>query len=205
MAKTKTKRERSLLTRWRRSWTFVPGLIALAGLGLAVSGMVYAAHLEGSDAFCASCHTQPESQYFDRSQASGPVDLASFHRSKATNCIDCHSGAGVTGRLGAFLVGGHDLIAFVTHTDTQPAPLTVPIGDSHCLKCHADVVQTRDFNRHFHAFLPQWQAQDPNAATCVDCHSAHTLTGAADVMYLVENPTTQVCQTCHNSFRPGRG
>jgi predicted CXXCH cytochrome family protein len=202
----KTRRKRtSFWILWRQSRFFIPGIILIAGLGLAVSGMVYAAQLEGSDAFCASCHSQPESQYFDRSQASTPVDLASFHREKATNCIDCHSGRGVTGRIGAFMVGGHDLIAFVTHTDTQPAPLTVPIGDSNCLKCHADVVQTRDFNRHFHAFLPQWQAQDPHAATCVSCHSAHTTAGTADLMYLVENPTTQVCQTCHQSFRPQGG
>lgn len=205
MARTARSKGASRLILWRHSGWFIPSLLMIVGLGTAVSSMLVGAHLEASDAFCASCHTQPESQYFDRSQAQAPVDLASYHRSQATNCIDCHSGSGLTGRLGAFMVGGHDLIAYMTHTDTQPAPLTVPIGDHNCLKCHADVVQTRSFDRHFHAFLPQWQAADPNAATCVACHSGHTTSGAANVMYLIESPTTQVCQACHQSFQPQRG
>lgn len=202
--KSMTKRSRrskpSLAVQLRQPRVLIPGLILLVGLVLSVSGMLYAAHLEGSDAFCASCHSQPETKYFQRTQQNKSVDLASFHQTKVTHCIDCHSGPGVTGRLGAFLVGGRDLVAYLTHTDTQPAPLTVPIGDHNCLKCHADVTQTQSFNRHFHAFLPQWQAADPNAATCVDCHTSHTTAGASSLMFLVDAPTTQVCQDCHRSF-----
>jgi predicted CXXCH cytochrome family protein len=190
----------SLAVRFRQPRYYVPGLVLLVGLALSLSAMIYGAHLEGSDAFCASCHTQPESQYFQRTQQTSSVDLASFHQTKATHCIDCHSGSGVTGRLGAFIVGGKDLVAFLTHTDHQPAPLTVPVGDGNCLKCHSDVTQTQSFNRHFHAFLPQWQAVDPNAATCVDCHTSHTTSGTSSLLFLVEAPTSQVCQDCHSSF-----
>ena len=200
MSKHNRRKKPSLAARFHQPRYYVPGLILLVAAVLSLSGMLYAAHLEGSDAFCASCHTQPESQYFQRTQQTDSVDLASFHQTKATHCIDCHSGPGITGRLGAFMVGGGDLVAFLTHTARQPAPLTVPIGDGNCLKCHSDVTQTKSFNRHFHAFLPRWQAVDRNAATCVDCHTAHTTDGASNVMFLVDAPTTKVCQDCHQSF-----
>lgn len=201
MAKQKRRSKTSLKSRLRRPVYFIPGAVLLLGLALSISSMVYGAHLEGSDSFCASCHTQPESRFFQRTQQQTSVDLASFHQTKDVRCIDCHSGPGVTGRMGAFLVGGKDLVAYLTHTDQQPAPLTVPIRDGNCLKCHADVTQTRSFNRHFHAFLPQWQAQDPNAASCVDCHSSHTTGGASSLQFLQEGPTSQVCQDCHSSLR----
>lgn len=199
MTKRSRRSQPSLASRLRQPRYYIPGLVLVVAAALSLSGMVYSAHLEGSDAFCASCHTQPESDYFQRTQQGQTVDLASFHQTKATNCIDCHSGQGVTGRLGAFFVGGKDLVAFVTHTDHQPAPLTVPVGDGNCLKCHSDVTQTTSFNRHFHAFLPQWQAVDPNAATCVDCHTSHTTDGSASLLFLVDAPTGRVCQDCHQS------
>src|SRR5574341_2130323 len=114
---------------------------------LAVGGGIFfsAAHMEENDAFCASCHTQPESTYFNRSQAAQAVDVASFHHGQSVRCIDCHSGSGLVGRMGGMLVGAGDLLAFVTHTAQQPAPLTVPIRDENCLKCHADTPRTRQF------------------------------------------------------------
>jgi predicted CXXCH cytochrome family protein len=203
MTKRSRRSKSGLANRFREPRYYVPGLVLLLALGLSLSGMLYAAHLEGSDTFCASCHTQPETKYFHRTQQNDTVDLASFHQTKAVHCIDCHSGPGVTGRLGAFFVGGKDLVAYLTHTDQQPAPLTVPIGDGNCLKCHSDVTQTTSFNRHFHRFLPRWQAVDPNAATCVDCHSSHTTAGTAALQYLIEAPTSQVCQDCHRSVGGG--
>ncbi|MGA9190635.1 MAG: NapC/NirT family cytochrome c [Anaerolineales bacterium] len=200
MTRRNRRAKPNLAARLRQPRYFIPGLILLLGLVFSISGMLYAAHLEGSDAFCASCHTQPETKYFQRTQQSQSVDLASFHQTKSVHCIDCHSGRGVTGRLGAFMVGGRDMIAYLTHTDTQPAPLTVPIGDVNCLKCHSDVTQTTSFNRHFHRFLPQWQAVDRNAATCVSCHTSHTTAGSASLQFLVNAPTSQVCQDCHSSF-----
>jgi hypothetical protein len=177
---------------------------ALAALFvLALSSIVYADHLENHDAFCASCHSQPETTYYQRSLQAAQVDLASFHRTKDTRCIDCHSGEGLIGRLGAMQVGADDLIRWVTHTARQPAPLTVPIGDGNCLKCHTDVPNTQDFNLHFHAFLLRWQAVDPNAGGCVSCHSAHTLDGDPAVQFLNQNRTIQVCEACHAALGAG--
>lgn len=176
--------------------TFVVGFGAL--LVAAVGVFLTAAHMEENDAFCASCHSQPEATYVERTQAASPVDLASDHHSKeVVRCIDCHSGSGVIGRMGAMMVGANDLYLWMIGKARQPAPLIVPIADGNCLKCHADAPQTRNFNRHFHAFLSKWQAQDKNAATCVSCHTAHTTTGEVALGYLERQSTLEICQRCH--------
>jgi len=76
-------------------------IVLLAAFGLAViltaSGFAFAATQETHDSFCASCHTQLESTFFQRSVDTQPVDLASAHKADNTRCIDCHSGKGVTG------------------------------------------------------------------------------------------------------------
>lgn len=170
--------------------------LLVVGLVMAGSGFGFAASREAHDPFCASCHTQPESTYFDRS-THPPVDLASAHTKESTRCIDCHSGQGLTGRLQAELLGAHNALAYLTRTAIQPAPLTRPIADASCLKCHADITGRQDFNNHFHNFLPRWQAVDPGAATCVSCHSGHTTDGRADLAYLNEGRTRAVCDACH--------
>lgn len=143
-------------------------MLALFGLFFLLSFGTYetAAHLEEHDAFCASCHTEPETTFYQNTLAAEPVDRA----------------------------------AYVTRTAKQPAPLSSPIDDSNCLKCHQDITQTQDFNRYFHVFLAQWQQLDPNAGTCVDCHSAHTADGDPELGFLQENRAVQVCQSCH-TFR----
>lgn len=175
----------------------LPILAAAAFFVMAGATVAFADHLESNDSFCASCHSQPESTYYERSLAPLAVDLASSHHAQSTRCIDCHSGRGITGRIGAMSVGAEDLFAWVTRQAIQPAPLTVPIGDGNCLKCHGDVPRTQNFRRHFHAFLARWQALDSTAATCVDCHAAHTTDGRADVGFLQEQRVTQVCDACH--------
>ncbi|MBL8056642.1 MAG: cytochrome c3 family protein [Anaerolineales bacterium] len=185
---------------------FVSLLLAVAGLGLAAgaSGLFVAARLEEQDSFCASCHSEPEATFFQRSTAATAVDLASQHgHTLEARCIDCHSGAGLGGRLHGLQIGVSDLVPWVLGTARQPAPLTKPIPDENCLKCHADVPLTQAFNRHFHAFLPRWQALDRQAATCVDCHSAHTTDGQAEIEYLTEQRAVAVCQRCHTAAGEG--
>jgi len=182
----------------RPVWAALAGVVLLAMVSFAT-----AATLEEQNGFCAACHTQPESTFYQRTQTQA-VDLAAKHAAAwATRCIDCHSSAGFSGRLGAMTLGARDLAAFVTHTDQQPAPLTVPIGDANCLKCHADVSATKDFNRHFHAYLARWQAVDPNAATCVSCHAAHATDGDPALAFLQQERAQQVCDSCHQAN--GRG
>lgn len=173
-------------------------IYAAAALALLGGGGLAAAHLENDDSFCASCHTQPESTFFQRSRAAGPTDLASAHAPKQVGCIDCHSGAGLSGRVGAMRLGAGDLAAYLTGHYDSPARLTVPIADANCLKCHADVGERAAFDNHFHVLLPKWQKADPaHAATCVECHAAHATGGEARVDFLLRAPTIAVCQRCH--------
>jgi predicted CXXCH cytochrome family protein len=182
-----------------------PVWAALAGvLLLAVGGFATAATLEEQNSFCAACHTQPESTFYQRTQTVA-VDLAAKHAAAwATRCIDCHSGPGLSGRIGAMTLGARDLAAFVTRTDQQPAPLTLPIGDANCLKCHAGVPATQSFNQHFHAFLARWQSLDANAGTCMSCHAAHATDGDPAQGFLQQERTQQVCDSCH-AANVGRG
>ena len=92
---------------------FVVGVLVAAG------GFAFAANQESHDPFCASCHTQPESTFLARSQAAA-VDLASYHTTQKTLCINCHSGAGLTGRVQAELIGARNAFKFFTHTTVQP-------------------------------------------------------------------------------------
>lgn len=172
--------------------------LSLAGLAvvLTVSGFTFAAVQESQDAFCASCHTQPESTFYQRSQAA-PVDLASAHTGHTTRCIDCHSGDGVTGRVQAELMGAHNALLFYTGQAVQPAQLTTPVSDANCLKCHAQVAVDRGRNNHFHYFLSRWQAVDPKAATCVSCHAGHSTAAGADTRFMEQLKVETICQDCH--------
>ena len=189
--KPSSKMRRKGRLRWLALALFIPFIVSgLAGFT--------ATRFENHDSFCASCHTQPELEYYQRESKSSKMDLASFHTTKKTRCIDCHSGKGVIGRATALTLGARDLWAYVATHYPQPAPLTRSIPDANCLKCHTDVEKGQDFNNHFHIFLPKWQALDANAATCVDCHRSHTTDGDSALGYLNQAVTTQVCQECHN-------
>jgi hypothetical protein len=174
------------------------GWAAVVSIAAAGATIGYAAHLENRNSFCASCHTQPESRYYD--QSLGPaVDLASAHAAQGVMCIQCHSGRGALGRVAAMAsVALPDLLAFQSGSYRDPAVTTLPAGDDHCLKCHGGIESGRDFNNHFHAFLPLWQAQaGRQAAGCVDCHVSHVAGGDPRIRFLTESATRQICDRCH--------
>jgi nitrate/TMAO reductase-like tetraheme cytochrome c subunit len=207
-----------------------PFMITLAGLLAAVvivilltaGGFAFAASQESHDAFCASCHSQPESTFYQRETAGSPVDLASFHTAKSPSyarCIDCHSGAGLTGRLQAELLGARNALKWYTGTAVQPAVLNYPIGDANCLKCHQDVTQ-RGFtpkeqipvpgrgggeggrNNHWHEFLTRWQTTTPaTAGTCTSCHGGHPTTGTAQSGFMDTQAVQNTCDACHQVLR----
>ncbi len=181
------------LPRWV-TW-FVAG--ALLVIVFASGALALSVHLENNDRFCASCHTNPETTFVART-TQPPTDLASAHAAEGVGCIQCHSGAGKAGRADALKLGAHDLAAFVSRNYPQPAKLTHPIPDDNCLKCHSNIGQSQSFENHFHVLLPRWQqAQPTQAATCVDCHSAHTTDGRPDIVWVSIEPTQKQCNGCH--------
>lgn len=183
------------ITRFSLVWLGAGALILL----LTASTFTYSIYLENNDRFCASCHTNPESTYVNREHQS-PVDLASAHAAKQVTCIECHSGAGPVGRLDAVMLGARDLRAYVSGHFPQPVPLTHPISDANCLKCHQDVLQNRTFDNHFHVFLSRWQKAAPQtAATCVTCHASHATDGDSQIAWLNKSQTVAQCNACHRT------
>ena len=178
---------------WAR-WFVIAAILVVA---FSSASLALSIHMENNDQFCASCHTSPETTYVDRS-SQAPIDLASAHAAEGVGCIQCHSGAGATGRLDALQLGATDVIAFVGKKYPQPTHATHPIPDENCLKCHSDIGTAQTFENHFHVLLPRWQQVRPDAsATCVDCHSAHTTDGRSDIAWVSVNPAQAQCNACH--------
>jgi predicted CXXCH cytochrome family protein len=172
-------------------------ILAIAGVGVALA-------LENQDSFCASCHTEPETTYFQQSVQNSAVTLAAYHTQKKTACIDCHSGSGTFGRSVGLLQGAHDLLAYFSGNYHRPAITTNPLGDDSCVKCHDEVANnlrggSRAMNGHYHTYLPQWQASDPNAARCVTCHTSHTK-GLAGLMFMSQGEVGKLCEDCHDAL-----
>ncbi len=195
---TKPARKKSLL---------LPILISLAVLILLLTagGFVYAASQETNNAFCASCHSQPETEFLQRANAPQPVDMASYHMMlKGKDCIDCHAGPGLLGRMAAEFQGALNALHWYTGTAVQPAVLVHPISDAICLKCHQNVTRDRDLNNHFHGELAKWQKADPNAGTCVTCHPGHSTAANLPASFSADQAQDQAaCDACHNAIRKG--
>jgi nitrate/TMAO reductase-like tetraheme cytochrome c subunit len=200
----------------------VIGLVLI--LAISAGGFAFAASQESNDAFCGSCHSQPEATFLQRSSTSA-VDLASFHsqqKKDATRCIDCHSGQGLLGRLSAELMGAYNAVKWYSGTAVQPAPLTFPIKDENCLKCH-HIVTLRDFTpqekvtvpgiragrrgeggmNHWHEQLAKWQKTDPNAGGCVTCHPGHATNVDVKNGMLNNQVLQAACDDCHKVLRKG--
>ena len=206
----------------KKKFPLIPVIIAVAvvGLLLAGGGFAFAASQETHDPFCASCHTQPELTFFERSQAAQAVDLASYHTSQETKCIDCHSGPGVTGRVQAELLGARNALAWYTGTAVQPAVLTSPISDANCLKCHQDITsrgyqpkaqiavqgirggrEGEGGGNHWHELLARWQGISSTAGTCTSCHSGHATGGTAQTGFMNNQDVQATCNACHQVLR----
>jgi hypothetical protein len=182
----------------KRNLIFIGAAIALVlvfGLAIPLTAMQF----ENRNIFCASCHTEGEVTFFDRSTAATPVDLASIHDIKGqARCIDCHTGPGIIGRYGGLIAGATDLISYFSGHYPQPAALEEPYPDANCMKCHTAVLTKQDFNNHFHTLLSQWRSVDPtHAASCVDCHASHDTTNDGGAVFLNKAATIKVCQACH--------
>jgi nitrate/TMAO reductase-like tetraheme cytochrome c subunit len=186
----------------RGKFLILMGINAALILLSAGGGTAYAIHQENKDSFCASCHTSPETSFYQQSMNAAPVTLAASHSQKSVRCIDCHSGSGPLGRAAGLAQGAQDLIAYQSGNYHNPAVTTHPLDDASCLKCHNDLTTRRSFNNHFHVFLIQWQNVDPNAAHCVDCHTSHS-NGSPQQGFLQEATVRPTCDRCHQFA--GRG
>jgi nitrate/TMAO reductase-like tetraheme cytochrome c subunit len=174
----------------------------LAGAVVVGSGGWFAVHLENDNAFCAACHTEPETTFYQRT-LSPAVDLASRHAAEGLACITCHSGAGAVGRGGALLLGARNLAAYLVGGYGQPTRALTPLPDEHCVKCHSASESDTRLERHYHYYLAAWQRARPDdSGTCAACHLSHHTDGLADRGFLNDAATEQICARCHGSAAP---
>lgn len=198
----------------------VGGIFVIVSCALIATGYTAATQIENQDAFCASCHTEPEAKYYELTQVNTSHDLASWHASQATRCIDCHSGPGVPGRLTAIGNGSRDLLAYWSGNYHQPATTQRPVGNGGCTKCHDIPVTTRGevgegpspigmegYDGHYHAdlLLIAWSSAGGPENSCVACHPAHAeVTQAAfEVPFLQQARVEAECDSCHNTLGEG--
>ncbi len=171
-------------------------------------GIAGAIALENRDDFCASCHTEPEVSYYQRSLGPGS-DLASAHASSDVRCIDCHSGAGLPGRWLSIRQGAQDLAAYLSGDYRQPAETQNPLGDRVCLKCHLPVdmaagASSADLSSsHYHlaAYLGEWLAREPDRrGVCARCHLSHRQGGNASLHFTLSAVSSAACERCHQAL-----
>jgi hypothetical protein len=146
-------------------------LLMLGGIGLIVAGVAFVGGtiLEEQDSFCASCHTVPETTYFERTTAlladtSAPIsDLATqhYHLNDTFQCIQCHRGtASLSDRIQTLALGARDTLIMVSgKADPTIEKSTVEqsvLVNAACVGCHETTLLTfNGIQNHFHNFLPQ--------------------------------------------------
>lgn len=164
-------------------------------LGISASGV--GLKLEERDAFCASCHTEPELTYYQRSLATGEGgDLAAFHAQlrDSVRCIGCHGGVGPAARIQTlFELGARDTVQYLFGQYRQPARTTQPLPNINCQQCHQSAVEVPDFENHFHNKLLQ-PAAPP--ILCVSCHLSHK-PGEHRRKFIFESDVYPACNDCH--------
>lgn len=190
---------------WRRvfasKWARLGVIAGALGLLALIGGGLFAYQIETTNAGCATCHTQPETVYVDRTQAQ-PIDLASLHAAENLACIDCHSGAGTLDRAEAVVLGARNFITFVLGQNHHPAEMRVPFDDAGCAACHADLLTDAHSTNHYHFYLARWQALSPGqAGTCASCHHAHAAESQLGQTEPDAGAMDAVCQRCHAQAR----
>jgi hypothetical protein len=158
----------------RKRWPFYAAIGFFVLVILGGVGFVTASVLEDHDSFCITCHTVPETTYYNRAYMSldnpaGTVpDLASAHYqlSKIHNkpdfgCINCHHGDGsLVQRVSTIALGGRDMLIFISGRENPAIEKTVIaegfLPNASCTACHADtLLRLQGIDNHFHNYLPQ--------------------------------------------------
>jgi nitrate/TMAO reductase-like tetraheme cytochrome c subunit len=189
-----------------RSYWRLLALGALLGVLALVGGVGFVSYKEQDNRFCISCHTQPETEYFDRNVRADATqsaeDLASFHhRTKDIRCIDCHVGEGFVGRATVVSLAAWDAFKHYTGLARQPAVIVFPVQNEACIKCHEQDIQKPGFDNHEHNkyFDPQLS---PPFIRCTNCHVSHRA-GDERTAFQFRDAILPRCEYCHQ--QTGRG
>ena len=138
-----------------------------------------------AETVCAKCHATNDAQY--RTSAHGVALAAGV--AGAPSCFDCHD--------------EHEVKA---PSDTAATTSRRNVA-AMCLKCHRDDPQVRASVGPSSAFIASYEnsihahavkSGREEAATCIDCHGAHTLKKGSDPTSMVSrNNIARTCGGCH--------
>ena len=189
------------LFRFRRS-RLARGVIVLAIALFILAGGAYVtiSTLEADDSFCASCHVEPETTYYQASlEPDEATTLAAFHAGEKTRCIDCHSRRWIPGRVWAQLGGLQNFLAYRSGNFTDPAVTTRPVGDGGCSKCHSDLTWVSERPGHYHSpeLRGRWRTHGGPANTCQACHPSHEVVAPASDHFMEVDLVEEQCEACH--------
>jgi hypothetical protein len=189
------------LSRFRHSRLargfFLLGIVVLL---LASGAYGTVASLEADDSFCASCHVEPETTYYQASlEPDEAMTLAAYHSGEKTRCIDCHSRRWFPGRVWAQLGGLQNFLAYSSGNYTDPAITTRPVGDGGCSKCHSDLTWVSERPGHYHSpgLRDRWRAKGGPVNTCDACHPSHEAVAPASDHFMNGDLVEEQCEACH--------
>src|SRR5258708_3605524 len=111
----------------RKRWPIIAAIGFFVLIVIGGAGFVTATALEEHDTFCISCHTVPETTYFNRAYisldnlndqvpdlATAHYNLSKLHGKSDFACIDCHRGDSSLGqRVSTLALGGRDAVIYV--------------------------------------------------------------------------------------------
>jgi predicted CXXCH cytochrome family protein len=196
------------------------GVVVVLGLGGAIGGTI----LEERDDFCITCHTKPESTYYDRTRqalkdATAAADLQNLIKQRVAidlagqhyivtgtmSCIACHGGTRNVGdRIESLALGAKDsVVYFLGRADQTIEKATTgdpALIDRACVACHIAQLVTITFDNHFHVKLPQtWNLLQSGVQPIVPADTPNALTNARTKPELLE--TSLTCLSCHQAHR----
>jgi hypothetical protein len=180
------------------------GVVALAGLGLAVTLFLAGlAAKERDDNFCISCHLHE--QKFKRFTSAPFTDLTGPHHAKDVRCIDCHGGADLPMRLQVWAVAAYDSLRYLVGRYREPEGMRLPLRSKECSRCHTPILKKAPALSAEQEELQEEQAgsyhsirgHDAVRIVCTRCHGSHT-TGSEPKLQFIERTHVQpTCRECH--------
>jgi hypothetical protein len=177
-------------------------LLEVVGFVLVTCVYTVGLRLESNDAFCASCHVEPETTYYQASLKPQIANtLAAFHAGENTLCIDCHSRKWIPGRLWAQWGGLQNLLSYLSGSYRDPSETTRPVGDSGCSKCHSDLTWVSERPGHYHSpgMRWRWRSAGGPANTCEACHPSHEPVGSLAERFMEIDLIEAKCDACHDA------
>lgn len=180
----------------RRPLARVPALVALLAALAAMPpacGRLTAQGIPTADA-CTRCHLQLTPPRLSEPARDFPDDI---HAQRGFTCLDCHGGRAPDGSVSRDPSAG-----FLAKPERKDIPTL-------CGRCHSDARFMRDYNPalrvdqvaeyrtsvHGRRLM---QDDDPDVATCVDCHPAHDIRPPSDPASTVHPlHVADLCGGCH--------